>query len=51
MSPLVEHGPASYEEKLTIDWKNLSGLAYTPLRYFYLAEIQIQSSATALEKE
>ncbi len=38
-------------DKFPMDWENLSGLAYTPLRYFYLADIQMQSFISALEEE
>jgi hypothetical protein len=37
-------------ETIPQSWQNLAGLAYTPRRYFYLAEIQIQGFKTALEK-
>ena len=37
-------------EVIPQNWEHLAGLAYTPRRYFYLAEIQIQGFKNALEK-
>ncbi len=38
-------------EKFPQEWEDISGLAYTPLRYFYLADVQIKGFSVALDRE